>query len=817
MEWNAPKVSIIIPVYNGSNFLHEAINSALAQTYQNLEVIVVNDGSNDAGETERIALSYGERIRYLHKQNGGVATALNLGIEQMTGEYFSWLSHDDMYTPDKIAKQIQKLQQHGTPAVVYSDYVYISPHGQTLTICRVSPRAETNLRGLLALSDEMGLHGCSLLIPRRFFEQYGVFDPSLLYTQDVDMWFRLASNVPFIHVPELLVRSRRHEDQDSQRKKEAFWKECDLVLSGLIRKLSHDEISDYFDHSIRRASTFYETYIRIRFFKVASLILRQICLMADTSDKRDGVLALLNSSVALIHWKEEGQQFFEQLQQRAAVPGGKPRILVYSHYWVRGGAQRVIVSLIQGLKDKYDWIVVNSDEPGQDGFVLPPEVRQLQISASPAESIAFRLVALCAILDVQLFVGCSNFLSPLLPVYAMLQGTSTKSIACDFGHYFLPYRIEGLQPVVEARLSAYAAAGAVTWLTNYSAQIYAQQYGNGAVLPTPNSFPKATLRAHKKNKVIVAVGRLNDPIKRLDRMLQVFSKVLAKHPDALLLLVGPYQKNLPLSDESGETIEDLLSRLAIPGENLEFLGEQSQVKPFYLKASALMLTSESEGIPMVLNEAGTFALPCVIQEITGLDDIIIEGENGFIVPQGDLDGMADKLNLLLSDPELRMRMGDRACELVERFSQQRISERWERLIELLLTTDKQADLERALAAQFMEPIANRSAFNRRVAREYEAVMNTMLKDRPWSLAAMEQLPDPASAQMSHEAEVGAAEREAIYTAAYLQVMQQFSNTLSWKITRPLRWSKIIYVSMRNSGLKVTARKVVRKIRSKIRR
>ena len=76
-----------------------------------MEVIVVNDGSNDDRATEKIALSYGERIRYFYKPNGGVATALNLGIEKMTGEYFSWLSHDDLYLPEKIEQEIVCLQR----------------------------------------------------------------------------------------------------------------------------------------------------------------------------------------------------------------------------------------------------------------------------------------------------------------------------------------------------------------------------------------------------------------------------------------------------------------------------------------------------------------------------------------------------------------------------------------------------------------------------------------------------------------------------------------------------------------------------------
>ena len=104
-----PKVSIIIPVYNGSNYLQEAIDSALAQTYPNCEILVINDGSCDEGKTEAIALSYGDRIRYFKKENGGVATAVNYGIEHMTGDYFAWLSHDDYYLPHKIERQMRAI------------------------------------------------------------------------------------------------------------------------------------------------------------------------------------------------------------------------------------------------------------------------------------------------------------------------------------------------------------------------------------------------------------------------------------------------------------------------------------------------------------------------------------------------------------------------------------------------------------------------------------------------------------------------------------------------------------------------------------
>src|SRR5689334_22845299 len=115
-----PKVSIIIPVYNGSNYLHEAIDSALAQTYKNIEVIVVNDGSTDEGATDKVALSYGDRITYISKQNGGVSTALNVGIQSSTGVFIAWLSHDDVFLPHKIELQVDVMFRNSWASVCYS-------------------------------------------------------------------------------------------------------------------------------------------------------------------------------------------------------------------------------------------------------------------------------------------------------------------------------------------------------------------------------------------------------------------------------------------------------------------------------------------------------------------------------------------------------------------------------------------------------------------------------------------------------------------------------------------------------------------------
>lgn len=243
-----PKVSVIIPVYNGSNYMREAIDSALAQTYDNFEVLVVNDGSNDGGKTEETALSYGSRIRYFAKENGGVATALNLGIEKMEGEYFSWLSHDDLYAPNKLAAQIQALRSCGCwRRIVYSDYDILdmasmskeTTHFQDQYRQKLSDSVFPVLYGLI--------HGCSLLIHKSHFERVGRFDETLITSQDYDMWFRMFRGEKTIFVPQRLICSRRHPEQGTNTIA-CYQQESANFFMNTVMSLSAGELLPVFGH-----------------------------------------------------------------------------------------------------------------------------------------------------------------------------------------------------------------------------------------------------------------------------------------------------------------------------------------------------------------------------------------------------------------------------------------------------------------------------------------------------------------------------------------------------------------------------------------
>lgn len=258
-----PKVTIVIPVYNGANYLGNAINCALAQTYQNVEVLVVNDGSTDNGETERIARSYGDRIRYFYKPNGGVSSALNLGIQNMTGDYFSWLSHDDAYTSDKIADAVNALRQAGATdgrAVAYSGGNYIDKSGEIVRPFKtflVAGRVYSGKELLCYASKHGVLNGCCLLIPKAVFDECGPFDETLRYSQDALMWFQMyLQGFGLVYDGKPNVMYRLHPSQTSRTKHELFEKDAGYIaelLAPKFREVSTKSENILYRHALRLA------------------------------------------------------------------------------------------------------------------------------------------------------------------------------------------------------------------------------------------------------------------------------------------------------------------------------------------------------------------------------------------------------------------------------------------------------------------------------------------------------------------------------------------------------------------------------------
>ncbi len=200
-----PPVSVVIPTYNSASAVREALESVLAQTYSDFEVIVVDDGSTD--NTESVMRSFGDRVSYLKQDNRGAGAARNQGIQRSRGEYVAFLDSDDLWLPTKLAEQVPLLDRDSEIGLVYSDWAVVSEQGET---------DSSHLRNLPAASgyvfDDLVQSGFILtsgtVVRRSCLDDVGYFDETLSIAQDYDLWLRICYRWKVALVNKPLVTKR---------------------------------------------------------------------------------------------------------------------------------------------------------------------------------------------------------------------------------------------------------------------------------------------------------------------------------------------------------------------------------------------------------------------------------------------------------------------------------------------------------------------------------------------------------------------------------------------------------------------------------
>lgn len=208
-------VSVIIPTYNRGHLVGRAILSVLDQTYQDFEIIVVDDGSKDY--TEEVVKSFNDpRICYIrHTRNLGGSAARNTGIRAAKGKYIAFLDSDDEWLPTKLEEQIRVFHNEQNCGVVYTDLLRIYSDGR-IELYKGKHLGGWVLKDLLVTSI-IGSTS-SAVIKRECFDVVGLFDETLPSCQDWDMWIRIAKKYPFKRVPKPLVKYYLHGEQISSNR-----------------------------------------------------------------------------------------------------------------------------------------------------------------------------------------------------------------------------------------------------------------------------------------------------------------------------------------------------------------------------------------------------------------------------------------------------------------------------------------------------------------------------------------------------------------------------------------------------------------------
>lgn len=239
LSYELDKVSIVIPVYNAENYVVECINSALNQTYTNIEIITVNDGSKD--RSSEILKEYSNKIKIISKQNGGTASALNVGTKAMNGEWFKWLSADDVLYPNAIEELIIAAQNlKNKKSILYSNYDIINSDGKIIDQVIEPDYNQLDVFdfNVILLDHHIG-NGTTSLIHKSIIDQYGMFDETIGYKEDYELWLRycLLHDCSLHLVSKKLAKYRVHKKQLTKENLEKS-----LVQSDKIRKLTLDKL-----------------------------------------------------------------------------------------------------------------------------------------------------------------------------------------------------------------------------------------------------------------------------------------------------------------------------------------------------------------------------------------------------------------------------------------------------------------------------------------------------------------------------------------------------------------------------------------------
>ncbi len=204
-----PEVSVVIPAYNAEKYLAETIRSVLDQTYNSYEVIVVDDGSSDG--TLEVARSFEPRIKALAKSNGGPASARNLAIRNSRGAYIAFLDSDDLWTPDKLERQVALLENNPAVGLTYSEaLMFTEDNGERKIGDRIGFTLNPSFRSLL-FGDY--IPNSTVMIRHACVDKVGLLNESreLIGVEDYEYWMRVAKHFTMVGIPRPLAYYRIRE------------------------------------------------------------------------------------------------------------------------------------------------------------------------------------------------------------------------------------------------------------------------------------------------------------------------------------------------------------------------------------------------------------------------------------------------------------------------------------------------------------------------------------------------------------------------------------------------------------------------------
>jgi len=672
------QVSVIIPTYNQADYICDAIKSVLNQTYEDFEIMVIDDGSTD--NTKDVLTEYNRKIRYLYQENQGAASARNLGIRESKAEYVAFLDSDDLWFPDKLAIQMDVFNKKPDMGLVCSSCIEFDKDKEANYIIR--PR---NYRGCSFgdLFIENFIQTSTAVVKREVFEKAGLFDEGLKVAEDYDMWLRIAKFYPIHFMKEPLVKYR--VNQRGLLKTQSYRINQEHIY--IFKKyLQDNEIQISKSLRQQRLAKEYYKLGKINFYNSNIIEAKNNIAKAISISKSVGLIfkdshkhflkliGLLKPYFVLL-----GLTFFSMFRKNKPKESEAKNILYLEGGTGFGGSGNSLFGLLKNIdKNKFNPLVVTFNDGPQFQKIHNLGIKMIKLNLNETEPEDKN-----GILSYLKFGF--DFLFNILPISLKLIRIIKKN-KIDLVHINTNI-ISGIPAILASKITRIPCICHIrqtrglikreVFLTRWIDKFIVLNKDAKEILK--KDIPKERLSLIydginlkefeigedrktelkkefnlDKSPFVGIVGRLVEG-KGYDDFIKSAEIIIKQKPDVKFVIVG--------SDPTKEKIienelRDLVDRLDL-NSHIIFTGWRNDISALISTFDILVQSSSfPEGFGLTCIEAMALAKPVVATNIPGPSEIVVDGKTGFLVPPKNPSALAEAILKLLNNAVLAKKIGE---------------------------------------------------------------------------------------------------------------------------------------------------------------
>ncbi len=607
-----------MPVYNSEKYLAKAIESILRQSYSNFEFIIVNDGSTDGSlDIIKRYVKKDSRIIIVNQKNKGIVESLNTAIELSKGKYIARMDSDDISLKGRLKSQIDYLEKNNKIGLVATRVQMIDQDGKSLDYFWPEDYRAQTVDEIKAIMPKTNcIAHPSIMAKSELFKKYIYLNQK--NGEDYDLWLRMLSDgILIAKINKGLLKYRIHKESitsksnsdNSLRKiinlkkgflsyqiKSGKWSSFESKVS----KTLMDDLLEYYSSSDKKAIT---------------------RLLGKSARKTKKILGY---SIKIPAYYKENRHINKLIKINNNKQNNNKKILFILPWMTTGGADKVAFDIANQLKSKYDWHFIITEKGQPNNWISLFEritgniIDISNISFSRNKSIFIR--DYCKknnIEEILISNSISGYRSlPFVKINArkikvidILHGEGGK---LEGGGY--PSIMQPFEKYIDIHIT----------VTEYLKKILFRKYGNNPekISVIHNGIDTSDFKLNKKakSKNIAWVGRMSPE----------------KHPEITLAIAEAMPEYEFKIIGGGQMLEDVRAMAKDAGlKNINIVGEKNDIDKELSEVSMLIMTSEIEGLPIVLLEAGAKGIPVVAPKVGGIPEYVVSGKNGYMVNRYD--------------------------------------------------------------------------------------------------------------------------------------------------------------------------------------